>query len=213
MDKTESAETLSIEKGALDLEPPPKTLSPPLSGSNLALTRQNALDLESDVESLERVPTGPVYSIFTKNQKRYILSTVTVGVFFSPLSANIYSPVLNVLARDLHVSNGLINLTITSYMIFQALAPTIYSNLGDMAGRRPAYVAGFLIYIVANVGLALQNQYAALCVLRCLQSAGSSGTIALGIGVVGDIASSGERGKYMGWITQSRRKDFSADES
>lgn len=50
----------------------------------------------------------------------------------------------------------------------------------------------------ANIGLALQNDYAALLLLRCLQSTGSSGTVALGTGVVADIASSGERGKFMG---------------
>lgn len=54
----------------------------------------------------------------------------------------------------------------------------------------------------ANIGLALQNNYAALLVLRCLQSTGSSGTVALGNGVVGDIASSGERGKFMGTVFQ-----------
>ena len=52
----------------------------------------------------------------------------------------------------------------------------------------------------ANIGLALQNNYAALIVLRCLQSTGSSGTVALGNGVVADIASSGERGKFMGTL-------------
>ena len=68
-----------------------------------------------------------------------------------------------------------------------------------MTGRRPAYIIGFIIYIGANIGLALQNSYAALFILRCLRSTGSSGTIALGSGVVADIASSGERGKYMGF--------------
>ena len=121
-----------------------------------------------------------------------------MGGFFSPLSANIYFPALNALARDLKVSNQLINLTLTSYMIFQGFAPTIFGDLGDMTGRRPAYVIGFVIYVGANIGLALQNQYAALFVLRCLQSTGSSGTVALGNGVVGDVASSGERGRYMG---------------
>ena len=52
----------------------------------------------------------------------------------------------------------------------------------------------------ANIGLALQNNYAALLVLRCLQSTGSSGTVALGNAVVADIASTGERGKFMGTI-------------
>lgn len=151
-----------------------------------------------DLEQLQQVPSGPAYSVFNKRQKRFIVFMVALGGFFSPLSANIYFPVLNALARDLKVSNQLINLTLTSYMIFQGFAPTIFGDLGDMTGRRPAYVIGFIIYIGANIGLALQNQYAALFLLRCLQSTGSSGTVALGNGVVGDVASSGERGKWMG---------------
>jgi multidrug resistance protein len=74
------------------------------------------------------------------------------------------------------------------------------SDLADTAGRRPAYMACFLIYIGANIGLAVQNSYAALFVLRALQSAGSSGTVALCSGVVGDIATPDERGSYMGFV-------------
>lgn len=54
------------------------------------------------------------------------------------------------------------------------------------------------VYIGANIGLALQDNYAALLILRCLQGTGSSGTVALGSGVVVDIASSGERGTFIG---------------
>ena len=74
-------------------------------------------------------------------------------------------------------------------------------DLADKAGRRPAYAACFAIYICANIGLALQDNYAALFVLRCLQSAGSSATIALASGVVGDISTAAERGSYQGYAT------------
>jgi MFS family permease len=57
----------------------------------------------------------------------------------------------------------------------------------------------FTIYIAANVGLALQDSYPALFILRCLQSSGSSGTMALASGVVADIATAAERGKWMGF--------------
>lgn len=50
----------------------------------------------------------------------------------------------------------------------------------------------------ANIGLALQNSYAALLVLRCVQSAGSSGTVALSNGVVSDFATRSERGRFIG---------------
>ena len=84
--------------------------------------------------------------------------------------------------------------------MFQGLSPTIFGDLADMAGRRPAYIIAFIIYAGANVGLALQDSYAALFILRCLQSTGSSGAIALGYGVVADMSTSAERGSYMGIV-------------
>jgi hypothetical protein len=161
---------------------------------------RNPEDEARDLEELQVVPSGPVYSAFSKNQKRYIILVVTLAAFISPTSANIYFPALNPLAAELAVSNTLINLTLTSYMIFQGLSPTIFGDLSDMAGRRPAYILAFIIYLGANVGLALQDSYVALLLLRCLQSTGSSGAIALGYGVVADVSSSAERGSYMGIV-------------
>ena len=100
-----------------------------------------------DLEALHQAPSGPVYSVFSDRQRKFIVFMVACAGFFSPLSANIYFPALNALSRDLKVSNELINLTLTSYMIFQGLAPTIFGDLGDMTGRRPAYILGFIIYI------------------------------------------------------------------
>ena len=152
-----------------------------------------------DLEGLDRSLSGPVYSGFNARQKQFIVSMVARGSFFSPLSANIYFPTLNSLSRDLKISNELLNLTLIS-LIFQGLAPTILGDLADLPGRRPAFIAGFIIYIGADIGLASQSNYAALFLLRCLQRTESSGMVALGNGVVADIASSGERGKYMGML-------------
>ena len=77
------------------------------------------------------------------------------------------------------------------------------AGFSDGAGRRPAYIYCFIVYIAANIGLALQRNYAALLVLRCLQSAGSSGTVALCNGVVADIVTSAERGIYIGYTSVS----------
>jgi multidrug resistance protein len=154
---------------------------------------------ERDLE-LAPVQSGPAYSAFTKKQKIYIVTMVTWAAFISPTSANIYFPALNPLSEELHVSSTLMNLTLTSYMIFQGLSPTMFGDLADMAGRRPAYILAFIIYLGANIGLALQDSYVALFLLRCLQSTGSSGAVALGFGVVADLSSSAERGSYMGIV-------------
>ncbi|KAF7562483.1 hypothetical protein G7046_g1653 [Stylonectria norvegica] len=185
------------EQGGLSEKPIASDAVPTSLGEIPALPDQAVLN---DVEGLARTSSGPAYSAFSPATRRWVTALVTTASFVSPLTANIYFPALNPIADDLGVSTSLINLTLTSYMVFQGLSPTIFGDFGDMAGRRPAYILAFLIYICANIGLALQDNYAALLVLRCLQSAGSSGTLVLGYAVVADIASTADRGKYMGIV-------------
>ncbi|KAE8363262.1 citrate synthase-like protein [Aspergillus caelatus] len=137
------------------------------------------------------------YSVFTTRQKRLIILAAAIASTFSPISANIYYPAHNSIAVDLDVTSSQINLTITTYMICQGLAPTLTGSFADQAGRRPAYILCFLIYIASNVALALQHSYPALLILRAIQSTGSSGTVALASAVAADVITSAERGTYM----------------
>ncbi|KAL2041487.1 hypothetical protein N7G274_005869 [Stereocaulon virgatum] len=147
------------------------------------------------------VTTDLAYSVFTTWQKKGIVLAVSIAAVFSPMSTTIYLPALNQIASDLHVTSSQINLTVTTFLILQGIAPMMIAGFSDGAGRRPAYNFCFIIYIGANIGLALQRNYAALLVLRCVQSAGSSGTMALCNGVVADMISSAERGVYIAYTS------------
>ncbi|PYH93968.1 putative MFS efflux transporter [Aspergillus ellipticus CBS 707.79] len=149
-------------------------------------------------EATPLLPATKPYSVFTTNQKRLIILTAALASSFSPLSANIYYPALNSIAADLRVTSAQINLTITTYMLCQGLAPTFMGSFADQAGRRPAYILCFAIYITGNIALALQHSYPALLILRAIQSSGSSGTVALSSAVAADVITSAERGTYMG---------------
>ncbi|KAK4443650.1 major facilitator superfamily domain-containing protein [Podospora aff. communis PSN243] len=139
----------------------------------------------------------PIYSIHSTWNKRFIVLLAAISAFFSPVTAQIYLPALNVIAEEFQVSAAQINLTVTTYMIFQGITPMFIGGFADTAGRRPAYVICFVVYIAANIGLALSKRYASLLVTRCLQSAGSSTTVALCQAVVADIVTSAERGQYV----------------
>ncbi|GAB7353452.1 hypothetical protein MBLNU459_g3915t2 [Dothideomycetes sp. NU459] len=143
---------------------------------------------------------GQPHSVFPRRRRNFIVFMAALCAFISPLSGNIYFPALNPLSTDLHVEQSLINLSLTTYLIFQGLAPTFIGDLADNTGRRPAYIIGFSIYIGACIGLALQTSYPALLILRAIQAVGASSTIALASAVAADVATAAERGTYMGLV-------------
>jgi multidrug resistance protein len=83
-------------------------------------------------------------------------------------------------------------------MIFQGLAPGLFAAVSDSVGRRPTYLVCFIIFVASNIGLALTKTYWLLMLLRAIQATGNSATVALGAGVIADIATPNERGGYLG---------------
>ncbi|KAL2208062.1 major facilitator superfamily transporter [Sarocladium strictum] len=138
------------------------------------------------------------HSIFDKRQKGLIVAIVSTAATFSGFASNIYFPALPTIADDLGVSIELINLSVTTYLIFQGIAPSLWGPVSDVKGRRVAYCCTFIIFLGACIGLAETKNYATLMVLRCLQSTGSASTIAIVSGVLSDITTRDERGIYMG---------------
>lgn len=154
---------------------------------------------ESTAGSVVKIQSaGPPYSIYTHRQKNFIVLMSCLGGLFSPLSSSSILPALPVLASFYATTIPVINLSVTVFMVLQAIAPSLTGDLADMTGRRPAYLISFLFVLAANIGLALQSNLVAFYILRCLQSAGSSAMYSLNSGVVADICTTAERGKYMG---------------
>jgi hypothetical protein len=115
------------------------------------------------------------YSLFTKNERYGIVTMITLAAWFSTLSSFIYYPALPMVAKDLDSSITMINLTVTSYLVVSAVAPAIVGDAADMFGRRPVYAVTLLLYVAANIGIAMQRSAVALLLLRMVQSAGISG--------------------------------------
>ncbi|KAE9368108.1 MFS general substrate transporter [Stipitochalara longipes BDJ] len=154
---------------------------------------------EQEVQRIQSA--GENYSVLTVTQKRLTVMAASLASLFSPMATAIYYPSLDTISKDLNVSNSKINITITLFLVIQGIAPAFVADIADRQGRRPMYIFCFTIFTAANIGLALQNNYTALLVLRMLQSAGSSGTVALANGVVGDIITSAERGSYVAFAS------------
>ena len=148
-------------------------------------------------EEQKESEAGPLHSVFSYKMKLFIITMTVFSTYFSPFSSFVYLPAITPIAKSYHRSIGDINLTVTLYQVMQAISPLFFGDLSDQIGRRPVYMLTFAIYLAANIGLALQHNYAALMVLRALQSSGSSATVAIGNAVVADLTTSAERGGYV----------------
>ncbi|KAK8244641.1 major facilitator superfamily domain-containing protein [Phyllosticta capitalensis] len=149
----------------------------------------------------------PPYTTLTTRQKRHLRLLIGLATTTSPLTATIYFPLLPLLQQHFHTTSQAINQTLTIYIIFQALSPALFGPLSDTLGRRPIYLLTLLLYLLANVGLAANAQvaaggsYAALLVLRAVQSLGASAAYAVSYGVVADVCVPSERGAMLGPVS------------
>jgi MFS family permease len=71
-------------------------------------------------------PSAP-YTAFTSRQRILIITIASLSATFSGFASNIYFPAIPTMASALHTSVENINLTVTTYMIFQAISPTLWA--------------------------------------------------------------------------------------
>jgi hypothetical protein len=79
--------------------------------------------------------TEAPFSTFTHTQKKLIVLTISFIGLLSPLSASIYFPAINTLAKDLHVSTTDINLTVTTYLVSCCLSQSNIDLILTLYGR------------------------------------------------------------------------------
>ena len=149
-------------------------------------------------------PTPMPYTVITRNQKRRLRLLLGIATITSPLTATCYFPLLPLLRTHFETSAQAINLTLTIYIIFQALSPAVFGPLSDSIGRRLVFLVTLALYAFGNLGLALnKSSYAALLGLRALQSLGASAAFAVSYGVVADICVPSERGRMLGPVSMA----------
>ncbi|OJJ50237.1 hypothetical protein ASPZODRAFT_128863 [Penicilliopsis zonata CBS 506.65] len=189
-----SASSLTESSGSSDI-------IEPVSESTLEITKTEVSEKIVAVAVDERPETPPPpFSAFSKNQKWTIAGLCSLAAIFGPISSNIYVPAIPQIVKDFHKTTQTIDLTLTVYLVFQAVSPSFLSNLSDFLGRRPVIMACMALYIIACIGIALTptSDFWLLMVFRALQACGGSPAIATGAGAMGDIATPAERGKYVG---------------
>lgn len=155
---------------------------------------------EETLELLEKLHDIP-HSIYSAKEKYIIVFLGGISGLWSSISSPIYLPVLPILQKTFNATEEQLNITVVVYSIFQGLAPVIFSNLSDRLGRRSIILVCLAIYMLANVGLAVNTTFSGLILLRCLQAFGISSTLSVASGIASDITTKSDRASFIGLST------------
>ncbi|KAK0439795.1 major facilitator superfamily domain-containing protein [Armillaria borealis] len=155
-----------------------------------------------EVQATEKMlaPSAECVSIYSYKETWFIVGIIALAGFASPFPATIYFPAIPRLTEIFHESTDRLNLTLTIFLVPQAACPMLWGPFSDRYGRRPCIILCFVILILSCIGLALTptNAFWLLLLLRCIQSAGCTGTLALGAGAIADITTRADRGTFFG---------------
>jgi Bcr/CflA subfamily drug resistance transporter len=125
--------------------------------------------------------------------KKLSLALIISLVGFPHLSETIYSPSLPDVARTLHVSAHLAELTLGIYFVGFALGTFLWGCLSDRFGRRYAMLSGLITYIVGCIGCLNSNSIEALFFFRVLQAFGASAGSVVTLTILRDLYTGKER--------------------
>lgn len=80
----------------------------------------------------------PPYTTLLPWQIWLVVASASISALFSGFASNIYFPAIPTMANALYASIENINLTVTSYMVMQAIAPTFWGRVLSKSTRTRA---------------------------------------------------------------------------
>lgn len=145
----------------------------------------------------------------SKNYKWIALSNTTLGVLMAAMNASILIISLPAIFRGIHLNPlgaGNINYllwVLMGYMVATAVLVVTFGRLGDMYGRAKMYNAGFAVFTLASISLALtpgSGSAAAMwmIVMRIVQGVGGALLFANSTAILVDAFPAHRRGLALG---------------
>ncbi len=116
------------------------------------------------------------------------IATLFAMMFASQLALTIYLPAVPVMAQELGLSLGQVQLVIPAYLIAFAMMQLVAGPLSDAFGRRPVILSGLALFLLASLACALSNDIWQLLAMRFVQAAGACTTIVVGRAIIRDTS-------------------------
>ncbi|MCP4426350.1 MAG: MFS transporter [Chloroflexi bacterium] len=126
------------------------------------------------------------------------MTAVAVGLLLTTIDGTIVNVALPTLVRDLQTNFAAIQWVVLAYLLTLATLLLSLGRLGDMIGKKPIYIAGFVIFTLGSVLCGLAPTVYWLIGFRVVQAIGGAMFLALGMAIVTESFPPQERGRALG---------------
>ncbi|MGK5534334.1 MDR family MFS transporter, partial [Streptomyces sp. URMC 129] len=92
---------------------------------------------------------------------------------------------------------------VTSYTLATAASTPLWGKVGDMYGRKGAYLTAIVIFLVGSALSGLAQNMGELIGFRVIQGLGAGGLMVGTMAIIGDLIPPRERGRYQGMIASA----------
>ena len=123
---------------------------------------------------------------FQKGSKALILLLAALTAV-GPISTDMYLPSLPAIGIAFDVSDSMVQLTLSAFIIGFAIGQIFYGPLSDRFGRKRVLSAGLVVYVAGSVACLISSNIELLIAARFGQALGASAAIVLSRAIVRDL--------------------------
>ncbi len=117
----------------------------------------------------------------------------------STLDSSIVNIALPTIRRELNAGDS-VEWVVLSYLLTTTSTLLIMGKLSDWLGRRPMYIAGFVIFVIGSLLCGLSDSVEWLVASRIVQGLGASMLFAISPAIISDTFAPSERGQALGLV-------------
>ena len=123
-----------------------------------------------------------------------------LGVFMFTLDSSIVNVALPTLVTAFGTTFATIQWVVLAYLLIATALVLAAARIGDIYGKRRAYLAGLVIFTLGSLLCGLAPSTGWLIACRAVQGLGAVFVSALGAAIVGEMFATTERGRALGMI-------------
>ncbi|MEV5958428.1 MDR family MFS transporter [Streptomyces sp. NPDC051987] len=130
---------------------------------------------------------------------RVVMLALMVAMMLAMLDNMIVGTAMPTIVGEL---GGLEHLSwvVTAYTLATAAATPLWGKLGDMYGRKGAFMTSIVIFLVGSALSGMAQDMGQLIGFRAIQGLGAGGLMVGVMAIIGDLVPPRERGKYQGMM-------------